>query len=70
MLSANQRSGSSTGCGITGYADNRNTLDYHCYTVASDGSTWTYLRNDSDGTTGWVKDTLLPNNGSGVYCGF
>ncbi|MGW3649719.1 SH3 domain-containing protein [Streptomyces sp. NPDC000878] len=69
-VSANQRSGSSTSCGVTGYADNQNVLDYHCYTVSSSGSTWTYLRNDTDGTYGWVSDSLLPDNGSLVYCGF
>ncbi|MFD7440831.1 SH3 domain-containing protein [Streptomyces sp. NPDC059909] len=70
-VSANMRSGSSTSCAVKGWADNQDTLDYHCYTVASDGSTWTYLRNESDdGTEGWVKDTLLPGNGSYVWCGF
>ena len=68
-VSANMRSGSSTACDVKGWADNRDTLDYHCYTNGS-GGTWTYLRNDTDGTTGWVKDSLLPDNGSLVYCGF
>ncbi|MDW4903903.1 SH3 domain-containing protein [Streptomyces sp. ADMS] len=68
-VSANQRSGSSTDCGVTGYADNRNVLDYHCWT-AGDGGTWTYLRNDTDGSYGWVKDTLLPDGGSNIWCEF
>ncbi|MEI5519560.1 SH3 domain-containing protein [Streptomyces brasiliscabiei] len=68
-VSANQRSGSSADCGVTGYADNRNVLDYHCWT-AGDGGSWTYLRNDTDGTSGWVKDTLLPDGGSRIWCGF
>lgn len=68
-VAANQRSGSSTACGITGYADNRNVLDYHCWTAGENG-TWTYVRNDTDGTAGWVKDTLLPDNGSNVWCEF
>ncbi|MFI1357493.1 SH3 domain-containing protein [Streptomyces sp. NPDC020898] len=68
-VSANQRSGSSTGCGVTGYADNRNVLDYHCWT-AGDGGSWTYVRNDTDGSAGWVKDTLLPDNGSQIWCEF
>jgi hypothetical protein len=67
-VSANQRSGSSTSCGITGYADNRDQLDYHCFTFATDGSTWTYLRNVHDGTYGRVKDSLLPDYGSSVQC--
>jgi hypothetical protein len=69
-VSANMRSGSSTGCGNTGWADNQDILDYHCYTRNASGSTWTYLRNDTDGTYGWVSDSLLPGNGSYVYCGF
>ncbi|MFI6059383.1 SH3 domain-containing protein [Streptomyces sp. NPDC051286] len=70
---ANERSGSSTGCGINGLADSNDRLDYHCYTVGSDGHTWTYLRDDN-GTNadvyGWVRDDLLSNGGSYVYCGF
>lgn len=65
---ANERSGSSTSCTINGIAYNTQQLDYHCYTVATDGSTWTYLRNNS--TYGWVRDDLLSDNGSLVYCGF
>lgn len=69
-VSANMRSGSSTGCGIKGWADNQDTLDYYCYTVNSSGYTWTYLRNVTDGTYGWVSDSLLPGYGSGTWCGF
>jgi hypothetical protein len=74
-VAANMRSGSSTSCGITGYADNQNTLNYYCFT-ANSSSTWTYLYNVSDGTYGWVSDSLLPKNSDGVtrgslsYCGF
>jgi hypothetical protein len=67
---ANQRSGSSTGCAIWGVAGPGDNLDYHCYTVGNDGYTWTYVRNNDDGTTGWVRDDLLADNGSYVYCGF
>ncbi|WP_238431413.1 SH3 domain-containing protein [Streptomyces cavernae] len=70
-VSANMRSGSSTNCAVRGWADNRDTLDYYCYTVNASGSTWTYLRNVTDGTYGWVSDDLLPNDlGSTSYCGF
>ncbi|NEC85107.1 SH3 domain-containing protein [Streptomyces sp. SID12501] len=71
---ANERSGtiasSSTNCTIKGIAYNTQNLDYHCWTLGNDGYTWTYLRNDSTGVTGWVRDNLLSDNGSGVYCGF
>ncbi|MDV9173636.1 SH3 domain-containing protein [Streptomyces sp. W16] len=74
-VAANMRSGSSTSCGITGYADNQNTLNYYCFTATA-SSTWTYLYNVTDGTYGWVSDSLLPKNSDGVtrgslsYCGF
>lgn len=68
-VSANQRSGSSTGCGVKGWADNRDTLVYYCWTSGENG-TWTYLRNAHDNTYGWVKDSLLPGNGSSYNCGF
>jgi hypothetical protein len=44
-------------------------LDYHCYTIAGD-YTWTYVRNDSTGVSGWIRDDLLSDYGSSVYCGF
>jgi hypothetical protein len=64
----NIRSGSSTGCRIYDQADAGDALDYHCYTLGSDGFTWTYLRNDSDGTNGWVRDDLLSDFGSSFSC--
>lgn len=67
--SANERSGSSTSCDITGWADKQDQLDYHCYT-SGEGGTWTYVRNNSDGSAGWVKDSLLPGFGSNVWCEF
>jgi hypothetical protein len=67
---ANERSGSSTSCAINGIAYNTQRLDYHCYTNGNDGYTWTYLRNDSTGVYGWVRDDLLSDDGSFVYCGF
>ncbi|MFD3581710.1 SH3 domain-containing protein [Streptomyces sp. NPDC058683] len=73
-VSANMRSGPGTACGITGYADNRDALNYFCFTGGF-GVSWTYLQNVTDGTYGWVSDSLLPKNADGVrgstsYCGF
>ncbi|GAA1370674.1 SH3 domain-containing protein [Streptomyces beijiangensis] len=66
---ANERSGSSTGCGSNGIAYSSHTLDYHCYTyVSSTGYTWTYVRNDTTGTAGWIRDDLLSDGGSFVAC--
>jgi hypothetical protein len=67
---ARLRTGSSTGCGSNGISYPAHRLDYHCYTVGNDGYTWTYLRNDNTGRTGWTRDDLLPGYGSSVYCGF
>ncbi|MCE0535512.1 hypothetical protein LWF15_08320 [Kineosporia rhizophila] len=67
-VSANMRSGSNSGCGVRGWADNRDTLDYYCYTRNADFSTWTYLYNRTDGTYGWVSDSLLPGGGSNYLC--
>ncbi|RSS54511.1 SH3 domain-containing protein [Streptomyces sp. WAC06614] len=69
-VAANMRSGSTTSCGVTGWADNQDQLVYYCWTQNSNGATWTYLRNVSDGRYGWVSDHLLPNNGSDRWCGF
>ncbi|MEU0184868.1 SH3 domain-containing protein [Streptomyces sp. NPDC001902] len=68
-VSANMRSGSSTACGVVGWADNQDVLIYYCWTSGQNG-TWTYLYNQHDDRTGWVKDSLLPYNGSNQYCGF
>jgi hypothetical protein len=65
---ANIRSGSSTSCAIYGQAGSGDALDYYCFTVGNDGFTWTYLRNITDGTNGWVRDDLLADNGSTAFC--
>lgn len=72
-VAANMRSGSGTNCGVVGWADNQNFLIYFCWTLSSSGSRWTYLWNFSDGTRGWVSNSLLPGGGSTApqyYCGF
>jgi hypothetical protein len=66
----NMRSGSSTGCASNGQAHTFHTLDYHCFTLANDGFTWTYARNVNTGVRGWIRDDLLADFGSFVYCGF
>jgi hypothetical protein len=73
---ANQRSGSSTGCGIPGVLQPTDDALYFCYTMGNDGYTWTYLRNQRTGVRGWVRDDLLDlnedgrNRGSIWWCGF
>lgn len=67
--SANEHSGSGTSCAISGIAYNTQRLDHHCCTIAG-SYPWTYLRNDSTGVYGWVRDDLLSDDGSYGYCGF
>ncbi|MFJ6564771.1 SH3 domain-containing protein [Streptomyces sp. NPDC091412] len=69
-VAANMRTGSSTACGITGWADNQDSLKFYCYTGNGEGGPWTYLYNSTDKTYGWVKSSLLPNEGSVYPCGF
>ncbi|HEU4408630.1 MAG TPA: hypothetical protein VFS43_25435 [Polyangiaceae bacterium] len=68
--SANQRSGSSTGCAAVGVLQPTDDADYYCYTAGNDGFTWTYLSNRRTGVRGWVRDDLLRDNGSFKWCGF
>lgn len=67
---ANQRSGSSTSCGIPGVLQPSDDARYYCWTWGNDGKSWTYLRNERTGVKGWVRDELLDNNGSNRNCGF
>ena len=69
---ANQRSGSSTGCTILGVLQPTDDATYFCWTRATDGLTWTYLRNERTKVRGWVRDDLLDDNGAAFpnKCGF
>jgi hypothetical protein len=65
------RTGSDINCTAVGSLLEGQRADYHCYSVdLSTGLSWTYLRDVATGKTGWVRDDLLPGNGSHVYCGF
>lgn len=66
---ANIRTGSSTGCTSIGSLLAGQHIDYYCYTTTST-YTWSYLRDVDTGKVGWVRDDLLPGDGSYVYCGF
>ncbi len=67
---ANMRTGSSTTCTVIGSLLAGHRIDYHCFTHTSSGATRSYLRNVTTGKMGWVRDDLLPTNGSTFYCGF
>ncbi|MBC9718931.1 hypothetical protein H9Y04_41035 [Streptomyces sp. TRM66268-LWL] len=68
------RSGSSTGCGINGFAGSSDKMDYHCYTVGAwsgdSAMHWTYARNVRTGVAGWMRTDTLDDFGSDVWCGF
>ncbi len=64
----NMRTGPSTNCTSVGLANRGNKLDYHCWVGGAGRHSWTYLRNDTRGTKGWVRDDLLPGYGSHVHC--
>lgn len=61
------RSGPSNSCLQTGQGLHDQRAQYFCY-LPGDGGTWTLLRNTSTGDQGWVRDDLLPGNGSDVPC--
>ena len=61
------RSGPSNSCIQTGQGLPDQLAQYLCYTPG-DGGTWTLLRNVSTGDQGWVRDDLLPGDGSQVPC--
>src|SRR6059058_2255772 len=61
---ANIRTGSSTGCTAIGSLLAGQTIDYYCFTHTSTGATWSYLRDVNTGKVGWVRDDLLPGDGS------
>lgn len=64
----NIRKSPSTRSLICAQGQRSHTLDYHCWTVGSDGHTWTYLRDATTNYAGWVRDSLLKGNGSHVHC--
>jgi hypothetical protein len=61
------RSGPSNSCIQTGQGLHDQRAQYFCY-LSGDGGTWTLLRNVSTGEQGWVRDDLLPGDGSDVPC--
>jgi hypothetical protein len=65
----NIRNGPSTACAKTATGYKTDKLTYHCYKYnEADGYTWTHLKDNTSGKSGWVRDDLLKNGGSGYYC--
>ena len=63
------RTGSSITCTARGSVQPSHSLTYYCYTGGDDQITWTYLRDNTTGVMGWVRDNLLPG-GSIQHCPF
>lgn len=65
----NIRTGASIGCPPTGQTRKGDKLDYYCHIAnITSGHYWTYVRDTRNHEEGWVRDDLLPNHGSKVYC--
>jgi hypothetical protein len=64
----NIRKSPSTASKICAQGQKSHVVDYHCWTRGSDGSTWTFVRDATTHYAGWVRDSLLKNNGSYVHC--
>ncbi|MGH8878114.1 MAG: SH3 domain-containing protein [Stackebrandtia sp.] len=61
------RDGPHDPCEVIEVADTGQRTDYHCYVTAG-GTTWTYLRNVTTETQGWVNDVDLTDGGSDHHC--
>jgi len=63
----NIRIGPTTECTSVGLGYRSHSVTYHCWRSGA-GGTWTHLRDNTTGAQGWVKDSLLVNNGSSYSC--
>ncbi|MFF9914413.1 hypothetical protein [Streptomyces sp. NPDC013457] len=63
----NIRSGPTTECVSHGQAQMSHNLTLHCF-VSGQGGTWSHVRDNSTGVSGWIKDSLLNNNGAPSLC--
>ncbi|GAA4734774.1 hypothetical protein Prum_070530 [Phytohabitans rumicis] len=67
----NIRSGPGTNCVSHGLGYSSHSVTYRCWTVGDNvggHTTWTYLRNNTTGVTGWVSDQFLSSYGSAYHC--
>ncbi|CAM5497111.1 hypothetical protein GCM10010222_63580 [Streptomyces tanashiensis] len=63
----NIRSGPTTECVSHGQAQASHSLTLHCW-VSGENGTWSHVRDNSTGVSGWIKDSLLNNNGASSSC--
>lgn len=64
----NIRTGPGTDCTSRGHGQRGQSATYHCWVFGHDGRTWTHLRNNVTGVSGWVRDDFLSGNGSPFHC--
>lgn len=63
----NIRSGPTTECVSHGQAQMSHSLTLHCWVPGQNG-TWSHIRDNSTGVSGWIKDSLLNGNGATNRC--
>ncbi|MER5206654.1 hypothetical protein [Streptomyces sp. NPDC002825] len=63
----NIRSGPTTECVALGQAQTSHSLVLHCWVAGQDG-TWSHVRDETTGISGWIKDSLLNGYGSPLPC--
>ncbi|MBT2438815.1 SH3 domain-containing protein [Streptomyces sp. ISL-36] len=62
----NIRSGPTTDCQSNGQAQTGHNLRLDCW-VSGQNGTWTHVRDNTTGVSGWIKDSLLQNNGAAYW---
>jgi hypothetical protein len=69
LTSANIRSGPALYCGVNGVGETWHSVTYYCW-VHGDliWDTWTFVRDNTTGVSGWTSDSLLSNDGSSYHC--
>lgn len=69
VVVADVRVGSSTRCAIAGRSFPSEYLDYHCYALDINlKATWTYVVNVRTRVSGWIRDDMLNDGGSRIWC--
>jgi hypothetical protein len=58
---------SSPTCTIVGQAQNAHDLRYDCWDYGT-GGTWSHIYDYNTGVSGWIKDSLLFDNGALYRC--
>ncbi|PRX22777.1 hypothetical protein CLV67_104305 [Actinoplanes italicus] len=62
--------GPSTDCHTVAWGELTDSVTYHCYVIAADGTSWTHLEasDDTQVVRGWASDSELEDGGSTHQC--